>query len=108
MQIPTTIFPRTWFFGSYHKIFHDQFFPRYFLNTCITSTIITCVAVTVSALIGYVFAKFNFPFKTLCFYAILLNRLSSPFTTLSGSCMVSTRILGLCFQVSSALLECFS
>jgi len=71
MQIPTTIFPRTWFFGSYHKIFHDQFFPRYFLNTCITSTIITCVAVTVSALIGYVFAKFNFPFKTLCFYAIL-------------------------------------
>lgn len=69
--IPTTILPDNWYFGSYKKIFTDEFFPRYFLNTCITSTIITVVSVAVSALVGYVFAKFNFPLKTIFFYAIL-------------------------------------
>ncbi|MDD7381565.1 MAG: carbohydrate ABC transporter permease [Bacillales bacterium] len=71
MRIPTTILPANWYFGSYIKIFTDEFFPRYFLNTCITSGIITVVSVAVSALVGYVFAKFNFPFKALFFYAIL-------------------------------------
>ncbi len=69
--IPTTILPENWYFGSYEKIFTDQYFPRYFVNTCITSVIITVVSVAVSALVGYVFAKFKFPFKSLFFYAIL-------------------------------------
>ena len=71
MRIPTTILPADWYLGSYIKIFTDEYFPRYFLNTCITSIIITVVSVAVSALVGYVFAKFKFPFKALFFYAIL-------------------------------------
>ena len=71
MRIPTTILPANWYLGSYIKIFTDEYFPRYFLNTCITSIIITVVSVAVSALVGYVFAKFKFPFKALFFYAIL-------------------------------------
>ena len=71
MRIPTTILPANWYLGSYIKIFTDEYFPRYFLNTCITSIIITVVSVAVSALVGYVFAKFKFPLKALFFYAIL-------------------------------------
>ena len=71
MRIPTTILPADWYLGSYIKIFTDEYFPRYFLNTCITSIIITVVSVAVSALVGYVFAKFKFPLKALFFYAIL-------------------------------------
>ena len=71
MRIPTTILPANWYLGRYIKIFTDEYFPRYFLNTCITSIIITVVSVAVSALVGYVFAKFKFPLKALFFYAIL-------------------------------------
>ena len=69
--VPPTLFPHSIYPENYSKIFHDQFFPRYFANSMITSVIVTIVSVGGSALVGFVFAKFKFPLKTLCFYAIL-------------------------------------
>jgi multiple sugar transport system permease protein len=71
--IPLTVFPKEWYLNNFHKIFTDQFFPRYFLNSVIVATSVTIVAVFGSTLMGYVFAKYNFPGKTFLFYAILIT-----------------------------------
>jgi len=72
-SIPPTIIPKNPVDKNYMKIFHDQFFPRYFLNSIIVSVIVTVVSVCGSGLVGYVFAKFNFPLKNVCFYGILIT-----------------------------------
>lgn len=72
LPIPT-VFPRNWFWGNYKKIFTDQFFSRYFINSVIASVLVTVLAVSGSALVGFVFAKFNFPLKNVFFYMILLT-----------------------------------
>ena len=70
-SIPPTIIPIYPVVENYSKIFHDSFFLRYFQNSMIVSTTVTVVSVLGSALVGYVFAKFNFPLKNFFFYAIL-------------------------------------
>lgn len=70
-SIPPTIIPHNWNLDNYIKIFTDKYFPRYFLNSLIVSLIVTLVSVVGSALVGYIFAKYDFPFKTVFFYAIL-------------------------------------
>ena len=72
-SIPPTIFHQKWYFENYLKIFTDRYFPRYFLNSVIISVIVTAVSVLGSALMGFVFAKYKFPGKTVLFYAILLT-----------------------------------
>ncbi|MDD4842126.1 MAG: carbohydrate ABC transporter permease [Sphaerochaetaceae bacterium] len=70
-SIPPAIWPNSLFIDNYLNIFSDKFFPRYFLNSVIISVLITVVAVGSSVLMGYVFAKFEFPGKKLLFWAIL-------------------------------------
>ena len=72
-SIPPTVFPREWYLGNFRKIFTDQYFPRYFLNSVIVSVAVTIIAVFGSALMGFVFAKYKFPGKTVLFYAILIT-----------------------------------
>jgi len=72
-MVPPTVFPKDLFAGNYSKIFNDAFFLRYFLNSVIVSCSVTVIAVTGSALAGFVFAKFHFPFKNLLFYLILIT-----------------------------------
>ncbi|MFA7204799.1 MAG: carbohydrate ABC transporter permease, partial [Saccharofermentanales bacterium] len=72
-QAVPTVFPKNWFWGNYQKIFTDQYFPRYFLNSLIVAVCVTVLAVMGSSLLGYVFAKFKFPLKNVFFYLILLT-----------------------------------
>lgn len=71
--VPPTVFPKDLFWGNYTKIVYDEFFPRYFLNSVIVSCVVTVVAVSGSTLAGFVFAKFQFPFKNIVFYLILVT-----------------------------------
>ncbi len=72
-QVPPTVFPSVVFYGNFLKAFTDEFFLRYFLNSIIVSCSVTVIAVTGSTIAGFVFAKFQFPLKTLVFYLILLT-----------------------------------
>ena len=72
-RVPVTVFPHDLFLGNYEKILHDQYIPRYFLNSLILAGSVTILAVSGSTLVGYIFAKFNFPGKNLLFYLILIT-----------------------------------
>jgi len=94
-SIPPTVFPKTWYLANYHKIFTDQYFPRYFLNSVIVSVIVTIIAVFGSTLMGYVFAKYNFPGKNILFYAILIT-IMIPFEAYIVQTYTIVRFAGSC------------
>lgn len=68
-----TFFPKDFYGDNYHKIFTDKYFLGYFKNSVIVAVSVTIIAVAGSMLMGYVFAKFKFPLKSLFFYMILLT-----------------------------------
>lgn len=72
-QVPPTVFPNVVYYGNFLKAFTDDYFLRYFLNSIIVSCSVTVIAVMGSTIAGFVFAKFQFPLKTLVFYLILLT-----------------------------------
>jgi sn-glycerol 3-phosphate transport system permease protein len=53
-------------------------FPRYALNTAVVSFGILAVQIVTITLAGYVFARIDFPGRTLCFYLFLLQLMLAP------------------------------
>jgi ABC-type glycerol-3-phosphate transport system permease component len=72
-SIPPSVFPRNWYFNNFKKILTDKFFLRYFQNSMIVAVTVTVIAVMGSSLMGFVFAKYQFPGKNILFYAILIT-----------------------------------
>jgi ABC-type glycerol-3-phosphate transport system permease component len=67
----TDLFPHVWTLDSYKVVFGLTYLWTGFRNTIIVTFSITAVAVFTSTLEGYVFAKFDFPFKGVLFVALL-------------------------------------
>ena len=53
-------------------------FTRYFLNTFILISILLAAQLVIGTLAGYAFARFDFPGKSLAFYAVLIQLLILP------------------------------
>ncbi len=70
MSLPPTLFPTQWTMENYKTIFDDNV-GRYFINSVYISIIRTALPVYTSALLGYVFAKFNFKGKNIVFTAFI-------------------------------------
>lgn len=71
-QIPLSFWPNNWFnFQNYIDLFKRQPFHLYIWNTIVVSGISTLTSVIISALAGYGFAKYDFPFKEFWFFGIL-------------------------------------
>lgn len=64
-------FPATLNLDNYRDVIFNTPFPRWYLNTIIVATISTASVVFFDSLIGFVFAKYEFPFKNLIFLLIL-------------------------------------
>jgi multiple sugar transport system permease protein len=64
-------FPKHPSLEQYVKLFKDQPFARFLLNSIIVSFVATIFALITSSTSGYVFAKFTFPFKKLLFIIVL-------------------------------------
>ncbi|MGB3716987.1 MAG: carbohydrate ABC transporter permease [Candidatus Promineifilaceae bacterium] len=56
---------------NYLTVIFNTPFPRWYLNSFIVATISTISVVFFDSLIGFVFAKYNFPFKNIIFLLIL-------------------------------------
>lgn len=56
---------------NYRNVIFNTPFPRWYLNSIIVATISTASVVFFDSLIGFVFAKYNFPFKNIIFLLIL-------------------------------------
>lgn len=66
-QIPPVWIPSPPRWANYGEVWVSINFARYFLNSCIVSTIVTVFAVLLSAMGGFSFAKYEFPGKKALF-----------------------------------------
>ena len=70
-SIPIKLLPEGLYLGNYALLFGETNFPRWFLNSVFVSVSRMAIAVLVSVMAGYAFAKFDFRFKNLLFIFVL-------------------------------------
>jgi len=75
---PPQIFPKVFTLTSYQAVFQKVDMIRYFYNTLRFTLVSTICIVSTSALSGYVFAKYRFPFKEPMFL-IIISTMMVPF-----------------------------
>lgn len=75
---PPQIFPKVFTLASYQAVFQKVDMIRYFSNTLRFTMVSTVSIVFTSALAGYVFAKYRFPFKEPMFL-IIISTMMIPF-----------------------------
>jgi len=70
-SIPIKIFPKSLFWGNYELLFEKTNFVRWFFNSVFIGASRMVLAVAVSLMAGYAFAKFDFRFKSPLFLLII-------------------------------------
>ena len=70
-QMPPSFLPNQWDLKNYINVFKQMPFAQYYLNSLGTSAINMVVGVLTSALIGYVFAKYQFRGREAIFLKVL-------------------------------------
>ncbi|QIN83474.1 ABC transporter permease subunit [Rubrobacter tropicus] len=70
-SIPIEVLPQGLHLGNYRILFEETNFPRWFLNSVFVGLSRMAIAVIVSVMAGYAFAKFEFRFKNLLFVFVL-------------------------------------
>lgn len=75
---PPQIFPKVFTLANYQAVFQKVDMIRYFINTLRFTMVSTVSIVFTSALVGYVFAKYRFPFKEPMFL-IIISTMMIPF-----------------------------
>ncbi len=69
LRVPPTFWPETFTFENYKTIFNDPDLPllRFYGNSAFVAIFNVCSTLFTSSLIGYMFAKFEFPGKKILF-----------------------------------------
>ncbi len=80
-SFPVTLYPKETTGDNYSSLFERTHYATWYVNTFITATFRTLLAVFLSAMAGYAFAKFNFRFKRFFFMLVLIT-LTLPFHVL--------------------------
>lgn len=80
-SFPVTLYPKATTGDNYSSLFERTHYATWYVNTFITATVRTLLAVFLSAMAGYAFAKFNFRFKRFFFMLVLIT-LTLPFHVL--------------------------
>ncbi len=70
-KIPPTFFPKSLYFGGFKKLFAESSIILWFINSIKVSISVTTVVLFTSSLIGYIFAKFEFKGKKICFMLVI-------------------------------------
>lgn len=70
-QMPPTFLPNQWNLDNYISVFKQMPFGQYYLNSLGTSALNMVIGVLTSSLIGYVFAKYQFPAREPLFLLVL-------------------------------------
>lgn len=70
-QMPPTFLPENFNFHNFSNVFKQMPFEQYYFNSLWTSLLNTVVGVLSSALVGYVFAKYQFPGREAIFLVVL-------------------------------------
>lgn len=70
-QMPPSFFPKQFNFDNFVSVFKQMPFGRYYLNSVGTGLLNTLVGVITSSLLGYIFAKYEFPGRDTIFLVVL-------------------------------------
>ncbi|CAA9560313.1 MAG: ABC transporter, permease protein 2 (cluster 1, maltose/g3p/polyamine/iron) [uncultured Thermomicrobiales bacterium] len=70
-SFPVRILPDSLYWGNYRLLFEETSFVRWFGNSVFVALARTILAIALSLMAGYAFAKFEFPFKRLLFLLVL-------------------------------------
>ena len=71
MKIPPVIFPTQFTFERYWRVINELRFGRYFFNSLYIAVTVTLAVLFTSAIVGYVFEKFQFRFRNAIFLGLL-------------------------------------
>lgn len=74
-KIPPPFFPASPTLAGYEKIFADPRFGHFFWNSTIIAIVTTVLAVILSTLTAYGFARYAFKFRHLLLLLVLIPRL---------------------------------
>lgn len=70
-SIPVRIFPDSLYLDNYRLLFEETNFVRWFFNSVFVAGARMAIAIMVSIMAGYAFAKFTFRFKNALFLSVL-------------------------------------
>jgi len=73
MPYPPILLPESFYLGNFIAALSSNNFLRYFMNSVFVSTISTAIAIVVSSMSAYAFARFNFRFKEEIFKLYLFS-----------------------------------
>ena len=76
-----SLLPKQWSVATFYEIFTRRGFPLAFWNTVWVAAAVTGIQALTSSATGYVFAKYNFPFKEVLF-KILVACMMIPFAVI--------------------------
>ena len=98
-----TILPATWTINNYIKVFLTVPIIRWFFNSLFVTVTATVIVLFTSSLVGFIFAKFEFPFKNIIFWFILATMMITPQVTMIPSFLLISE-LGLYDKLPSLIL----
>lgn len=70
-SIPVRVLPDDLYLGNYELLFGETSFLRWFANSVFVALARTLIAITLSLMAGYAFAKFEFRFKRPLFFLVI-------------------------------------
>lgn len=73
LSVPPQFIPDPGTLANYARVWATQNFDRYFLNSLVVAVVSTFLAVLLSAMMAYGFARFSFPGRELLFRIVLLG-----------------------------------
>ena len=73
LEIPPRLIPDAPTLDNFVRAWNSGDFARYFLNSVFVSVLSTAISVSLSAMLGFAFARYDFPGKRLFFGALLFT-----------------------------------
>ncbi len=94
LQVPPTFWPKTFTIDNYIKIFNDPRLPllRFYGNSAFVSIFNVVATLFTSSLVGYMFAKFEFPGKKILFGWFLAMMMIPTQITMIPSYLILARL----------------
>lgn len=94
LEIPPQLIPEAPTLDNFTRAWSSGDFPRYFLNSVIVTVISTALSVSLAAMLGFTFARYEFPGRRVLFGALLFTMMVPGMVLLIPQFMVA-RDLGL-------------
>lgn len=94
LEIPPQLIPEAPTLDNFTRAWSSGDFPRYFLNSVIVTVVSTALSVSLAAMLGFTFARYEFPGRRVLFGALLFTMMVPGMVLLIPQFMVA-RDLGL-------------